>query len=663
VVGGRQLVIPLRGRLAEGDYTVLWRALSDDGHSLAGVLTFAIGTGRPRPQAALTAPGQTSPVELFARWLFLAGVLTASGAALFTLALRRAPGAPPSLYVAGFLLVVAGAPLLAARASLATRFGVVMAAATAVAAAGALIATFARGSARTRGTVIAALLLLVAPSLSGHALDASRSPLELPVDVLHVAASSVWLGGLLALVLQLRAGTPGESVLRAFSSLAVGAVALLAATGLLRAFSELTSFDQAWGTGYGRVLLIKTLLFGLLLVLGWINRYRIIPAATRSIPRLRRNMLVELALFAGLVTAVAFLTEARPGRDRGGVLAAPATAAIRPAEVGSDAVVLEQDRGALQVAGRAQSARAEDAGHLIWATLPSEASTVATVVRRDLRARRSTTLARNVAPLFGLAVAGGWAAFVTATAPPQLVAVRTGGGDRQVLSRAVAAPIASDGSRVAWAEQQGGRQRIVVRDMAQGKDFVAADVPACDRAGCYRIDAVTLADRGVVVARGAIGPQPSSILRREFTAPRAESVRLPDDPQPDLIASSAGAAYFALGRGWYRWDFGAADPVRASDGVGEPSSPIAYQGGRWYVQRHGSCGDTIVVSEPGRRTHVVVAPKTVLALAGNPRDVCPSFIGLSVSGGMVVTSWAISPVETHSEARVTGVILFRPADG
>ena len=32
VVGGRTLVVPLRAGLPNGDYTVLWRVLSDDGH-------------------------------------------------------------------------------------------------------------------------------------------------------------------------------------------------------------------------------------------------------------------------------------------------------------------------------------------------------------------------------------------------------------------------------------------------------------------------------------------------------------------------------------------------------------------------------------------------------------------------------------------------------
>src|SRR5436305_1733987 len=94
-----------------------------------------------------------------------------------------------------------------------------------------------------------------APSPSGWEPDEPR--LEIPVGLLHVAAASVWLGGLVGLVLLLQG--PGERrlPLRRFSNLALTSVAVLAATGVLRAFSELRAFGQLWSTGYGRVLVVK----------------------------------------------------------------------------------------------------------------------------------------------------------------------------------------------------------------------------------------------------------------------------------------------------------------------------------------------------------------------------------------------------------------------
>ena len=81
VVGGHTLVIPLRSGLANGDYTVLWRALSDDGHKLSGVVAFGVGAGRAPPQAALSADNGPSVQDVVSRLLFFAGLLTAAGAA------------------------------------------------------------------------------------------------------------------------------------------------------------------------------------------------------------------------------------------------------------------------------------------------------------------------------------------------------------------------------------------------------------------------------------------------------------------------------------------------------------------------------------------------------------------------------------------------------
>ena len=55
VVGGRTLVVPLESGLSDGDYTVLWRVVSDDGHTIAGVTVYGVGAGRPPPPAALSA--------------------------------------------------------------------------------------------------------------------------------------------------------------------------------------------------------------------------------------------------------------------------------------------------------------------------------------------------------------------------------------------------------------------------------------------------------------------------------------------------------------------------------------------------------------------------------------------------------------------------------
>src|SRR4051794_41175671 len=89
-VTGETLTIPLRPHLPDGDYSVRWSIISDDGHLESGVLAFAVGAGRAPPTAALkaeaTGPGAGTT---FARWLFLAGILAAVGISLYALVVLR----------------------------------------------------------------------------------------------------------------------------------------------------------------------------------------------------------------------------------------------------------------------------------------------------------------------------------------------------------------------------------------------------------------------------------------------------------------------------------------------------------------------------------------------------------------------------------------------
>jgi copper transport protein len=343
VVGGRTLLVPLRANLPDADYTVLWRVVSDDGHTLAGVTVFGVGAGRAPPTAALSVGSGPGWQDLVSRWLLFAGLLTAVGSAFF-----RFVVGPVSvrLLLGAFLLVFVGVSGLLHDVPISSRFGAAMAAVAIVAALGALLAAVAPVyPVLERLAFAAAFVMLPGPSIAGHALDRGRSPIELLADVAHVAAASVWLGGLFALALSFHVPGDRTLMLRRFSNLAVVSVAVLVATGVVRALSELDSFSQLWTTGYGRVLLVKTALLAALVTVGWLNRYRLVPRL--QIDRLRQNVGVELLLFAGLLVAVAFLTDLRPGRDR-----TTAAAAVKgpPPLPAAGMVVQAQEAGEFGVA-------------------------------------------------------------------------------------------------------------------------------------------------------------------------------------------------------------------------------------------------------------------------------------------------------------------------
>src|SRR6202035_479865 len=90
-----------------------------------------------------------------------------------------------------------------------------------------------------------ALPILIVPGAAGHAAQTSPRGLTLAFDWLHLASGTVWLGGLLGLLV-LWFSLPGEKRVAAlsvsvprFSAVALGSVLVLAGSGLGEALNHL----------------------------------------------------------------------------------------------------------------------------------------------------------------------------------------------------------------------------------------------------------------------------------------------------------------------------------------------------------------------------------------------------------------------------------------
>jgi copper transport protein len=365
VVGGTTLVLPLE-RIGDGDYSVRWSVVSDDGHVEEGVFAFGVGVGREPPLTTLTARTQITWSRVLSRTLFFVGVLAAAGAAAFALLVLRPLRVErelvrPQSHVLffGFLSAFLGADaLIHGGAADATRFERAIQVAATVAAVGGAAAALAPLYPRLRYLAWScAFALLATPTLSGHALDRDQPAVIAPLaDFAHAAAAAVWFGGLLSLAFALPHATEesrGRAV-RRFSSVALVAVVVVGAAGVVRAVTELGSIDDLWTTSYGRAILVKTAIFGPLLGLGWLNRVALLDAFAR----LRRSTLVELSLLTGIAIAVGVLVDLPPGRladeraAAGGLVATPASAPLPPEgdfvdarQVGSLAVGIAAGRG------------------------------------------------------------------------------------------------------------------------------------------------------------------------------------------------------------------------------------------------------------------------------------------------------------------------------
>ncbi|GAX54202.1 copper resistance CopC/CopD family protein [Streptomyces olivochromogenes] len=126
------------------------------------------------------------------------------------------------------------------------------------------------------GGAVVAAGLAASWAMAEHASTGIQAGLAMPVDVLHLLAVAVWLGGLSTLLVALfraPAETPIDAVaVRRFSRLAFGSVTVLAATGIYQSWRQVGSWSALTGTWYGQLLLIKIGLVAVLVGIAWISR-------------------------------------------------------------------------------------------------------------------------------------------------------------------------------------------------------------------------------------------------------------------------------------------------------------------------------------------------------------------------------------------------------
>ena len=356
------LLVPLK-TVAEGWYLVYWRAISVDGHPVRGAFTFAVGPNPgPAPQFVVPSISETAatPRLLVGRWLVFLSVMVAVGLAALRLAVAR----PVVRLVAGTSLrgVTVAFAISSAIALVAIPIYLLLATADfalrSVFAVGALIplvhvSAFGRGyldlwvcfalfvaatSLAIRidrpereqrslaellagiGVVLAAGATLLIPGASGHAAQTAPRGWSLLFDWLHLISGSIWVGGLVGLLVLWRrlpsaARVPGLGVVvPRFSNVAFVSVVTLVVSGTLASFIHLPTIASLWLTSYGQALLVKIGLLIAAVALAAVNLLHTKPrlAQPGAAHLLRRLVSGEALLVFAAVFAAAVLSSLPP---------------------------------------------------------------------------------------------------------------------------------------------------------------------------------------------------------------------------------------------------------------------------------------------------------------------------------------------------------------
>ena len=375
---GHYVTASLTTPLGSGSYLVVWRMVSADSHPVTGSFSFSVG--HPGPLAVLhprRADRVVAGALAGARGVGYLGLAVFAGGVWFGLSCwvglawsRRGRRVVAVGWVAA-LLGAASSLLLEGpygrgsgmastldpavlRADLTSRYGhavlgrlvlLCLAAACAVV----LRRRHSAPAARLFGAAMLACFATFA--WTGHAGVGRLLPLSVLSDVVHLAAMSLWLGGLVQLVLVVLPAVEPRSaagVAARFSRIAAVSVVALVVSGTFQAWRQLADVAQLWSTGYGRLLAAKTLLVGLVLVAAafsrrWVMRNggRVVVSAhvdATAAPRtafaadvrpLRRAVATEAALLVAVLAVTSFLVSAAPGAHHDGRVGAPMSSLVR----------------------------------------------------------------------------------------------------------------------------------------------------------------------------------------------------------------------------------------------------------------------------------------------------------------------------------------------
>jgi len=376
--------------LADGTYVATWNAVSLDGHPISGAFAFGVGAAGIADDRAIAALLERSSAS-DARFVVLAdtlrvlvygGTLLAVGAVLFLVRAHDGRGSERALLarvtraaagtgaaaslagvpVQGALVTGLGAPALVDPGVVGDVLASGYGASALLRAAGLAVLAVALGRLPHRAALAGAGAgaALVAFVVTGHAASAEPRVLYVAADLVHAAAGAAWFGGLVLLLLTLRArraqgDAPGAAAIVArFSRVATVAVLAVGAAGLVLAAVQVRAPRALVAGAYGWTLLGKVAVVAAVAALGAYNQRRLVPAVTGRRPR--RAAAVRAAAPAMVTVpaappgaaAAAAASAAPPGAPGGPGPAAPA--GPRPAP--------EAPRGG--AAGRARPRRTRD---------------------------------------------------------------------------------------------------------------------------------------------------------------------------------------------------------------------------------------------------------------------------------------------------------------
>lgn len=364
-LGSESITAAIAGELADGSYVVAWSVVSADSHPIRGAFVFSVGAPSPGAEDLVgDVIGSTGTETSMEGWLgvgrfasylgiaVLVGTLAAAATVAASVLHRRRLGYV--LFAGGYLAVLGTIVMICAQASVigssftdwsavvGTRSGGWWLARLVIVAAATMLVPWRHLAERRLVQVLGAICsvaLFAVVAAGGHAVSGRAISVGFAATVVHLAAMAVWVGGLGLIVLVAQRDTMVATASR-FSPLALGAVVVLALTGVVNGWRQIGTLDGITDSSYGRWLIVKVVIVAGVVAVAAVSRRLLrrhadaassaklatvsadaMPADQPGDRRLRRSVLVEAIGMIIVLAATAGLTGATPPRQAGAAAA------------------------------------------------------------------------------------------------------------------------------------------------------------------------------------------------------------------------------------------------------------------------------------------------------------------------------------------------------
>ncbi|TKC18845.1 copper resistance CopC/CopD family protein [Robertmurraya kyonggiensis] len=153
------------------------------------------------------------------------------------------------------------------------------------------------------------LLLLVAKSISGHAMAFEPPIVTILLDIVHLLAAAIWAGGLFyILVFWRKKREEIRAFLPTFSNFALASLLILIITGTASTLIFLPKMTYLLYTTWGKMLLVKMAFVLLVVVIGGVLRYRL----KKKQEHLGTWLKVDFSMMVLILVIVGIMTHLNP---------------------------------------------------------------------------------------------------------------------------------------------------------------------------------------------------------------------------------------------------------------------------------------------------------------------------------------------------------------